>query len=438
MASERRLSLVRQNALLLAGVFFLFEIVSAVVIASFVMVPIARRSASDLANLMIFSAQTWRELPPGTRIDFELELADKYQLALRDSSDALPGIPAHWHSPYLYFLEQALNEKTGQVAHLSREDVSGVPWYWRQLGSGNQILSVGFPERRVGAQPLLALLISTGIGLVLALIAATWLARRLVVPFAQLEAAAGRVGRGEVPQLLPETGSQEVAALTARFNAMASQVRQLIAARTTLLAGVSHDLRTPMARMRLALALLADDPSPRHIARLEADIDEMDGLIGRVLDLARGLEPEVTQAHDPAVMMQTLADGCPSGRVTLQADANIRLITAPPSALKRAVGNLLDNALRYGDGRPVDLVINRTAGALRIGVLDRGPGIAATQIETVLQPFYRVEASRSPLTGGAGLGLAVVKQLTDLYGWQLELAPREGGGLMAWLQLPTE
>lgn len=435
--STRRPSLVRQNALLLALVFFLFELVSAAVVAGFVMVPIARRSADDLANLMIFSAQTWRELPPATRIDFELELAGKYQLALRDTSADPPGEPAEWHSPYLYFLEQALNEKTGLTAHLSREDIGGAAWYWRTLESGNSSLSVGLPERRIGAQPLLALLISSGFGLMLAFIAANWLAHRLVVPFARLEAAANRIGRGAVPQLLPETGPQEVAALTAHFNAVATQVRQLMSARTTLLAGVSHDLRTPMARMRLALALLADEPSPRLIARLEADIDEMDGLISRVLDLARGLEPEAGADVAVADLLKNLADGCPSGRVSVQAPDDAGIINGPRSALKRTIGNLLDNALRYGDGKPVELIIQRTAESLRIGVLDRGPGIPAGQIDDVFQPFHRVEASRSPLTGGAGLGLAVVKQMAELYAWQVELIPRDGGGLAAWLTIPT-
>lgn len=436
--NKSRPSLVRQNALLLALVFFLFELISAAIIAGFVMVPIARRSANDLANLMIISAQTWSELPPETRDDFELELADKYMLALRDpTSDHMTEVAADWHSPYLYFLEQSLNEKTGTSLHLIREEVAGATWYWRSLSSGNTSLFVGLPERRIGAQPLVALLVSSAIGLLLALIVANWLARRLVVPFARLEAAANRIGRGEAPQLLPETGPLEVAALTARFNAMATQVRQLISARTTLLAGVSHDLRTPMARMRLALALLAESPSPRLIERLESDIDEMDSLIGRVLDLARGLEPEEMVGVDVVAILERLIEGSPSDRVQLYAEASATTIKAPPSALQRAIGNLLDNAMRYGEGKPIELLVQRRVGELRIGVVDRGPGIPHEQFETVFLPFHRVEASRSPLTGGAGLGLAVVKQLAELYGWSIVLAPREGGGLEAWLSIPV-
>lgn len=427
--------MVKQNALLLALVFLLFELISAAVIAGFVVFPIARRSTNDLANLMILSAHTWSELPPTTRVDFELELAEKYQLALRGASDdQLRTGNEDSHSLYLYFLEQALNEKTGKTGHLTREDVAGVAWYWWSLDS----ISVGLPERRIGAQPVVALLVSSAIGVVLALLVAYWLAHRLVVPFARLEAAANRVGRGEIPPLLPETGPQELAALTARFNAMASQVRQLVSARTTLLAGVSHDLRTPMARMRLALALLSETPSPRLIGRLEADIDEMDSLIGKVLDLARGLEPEDCARTNVVALLESLMEGNTSGRVQMRFDHHDTTIDVPPLALKRAAANLLNNALRYGEGKPVELVVQRGMGRLRIGVLDRGPGIPSEQIEAVFQPFHRVEASRSPVTGGAGLGLAVVKQLADLYGWSIELAPREGGGLEAWLSVPVE
>jgi two-component system osmolarity sensor histidine kinase EnvZ len=204
-----------------------------------------------------------------------------------------------------------------------------------------------------------------------------------------------------------------------------------------LLAGVSHDLRTPMARLRLALALMAESPSPRLIARLESDLDEMDSLIGKVLDLARGLEPEEIANVDVVPMLERLLEGSPGDRVQLYAETSEMMVKAPPSALQRAIGNLLSNALRYGEGKPIELLIRRGTDELRIGIVDRGPGIPHEQIEAVFLPFHRVEASRSPSTGGAGLGLAVVKQLAELYGWHIELAPRDGGGLEAWLSIPA-
>ncbi|MDP2795831.1 MAG: ATP-binding protein [Sulfurisoma sp.] len=428
-------SLARHNAALLALVFIVFEVLVAAAVVWFLMAPMARRSAEDLAGLMVLSAQTWSELPPETRPDFEQELASAHLLALRaepprDGGDELHGI-------YLRVLETALAERTGRVGHLSREIVAGETWYWAALPSGNKTIAVGFPEKRVGAQPVRTLLISAGIGLLLALLAATWLARRTVGPLARLEQAVADVGRGEVPELLPETGPRELAALAAGFNRMARQVRELLAARTTLLAGVSHDLRTPLARMRLALALLVEKPTPALIARMENDIEEMNSLIGKVLDLARGLEREPAAAIDLAALLSDLAGGAAEGAVRLALPAALPHLNAPPLALRRALTNLLDNALRYGAGQPVEIVVEPGDGGVRIGVLDRGPGIPADQMEAVFQPFHRVEASRSPVTGGAGLGLAIVRQLAAANGWRVELRNRDGGGLEAWLSLPA-
>ena len=428
-------SLVRQNALLLGLVFIVFELLAAAAVAALVMAPMARRSTDDLANLMVLSAQTWSELPPATRPDFELELARTYLLALRAEPPKLGG--DEWHGAYLYFLEAALAEKTGRAQHLVRETIDGEAWYWASLPSAATSLSVGFPARRVGAQPLSAIIVSSVVGLVLALLAAAWLARRSVVPLARLEQAAAQVGRGEVMELLPETGPRELATLAHRFNEMARQVRELMANRTTLLAGVSHDLRTPLARMRLALALLEEKPTPKLIARLEQDIEEMDRLIGQVLDLARGMEREAAAEIDLPALLTDLAAGTPDGRVRVRVAPQACQVQAPPSALRRVLGNLLDNALRYGGDQPVELLAEQVGSKVRVGVLDRGPGIPAEQMNAVFQPFHRVETSRSPSTGGAGLGLAIVRQLAETHGWQVEIGPRSEGGLEAWLTLPT-
>lgn len=429
-------SLARQNALLLGLVFIVFELLAAAAVVAFVMAPMARRSTDDLANLMVLSAQTWSELPPATRPDFELELARNYLLTLRAEP---PGLARdEWHGAYLYFLETALAKKTGRAQHLLRENINGEAWYWVSLPSAATSLAVGFPARRVGAQPLIAILLSSVIGLVLALVAAAWLARRSVVPLARLEQAAAQVGRGEVMALLPETGPRELAALAHRFNEMARQVRELMANRTTLLAGVSHDLRTPLARMRLALALLEEKPTPRLIVRLEKDIEEMDRLIGQVLNLARGMEREAAAEIDVPALLADMAAGAPDGRVRVRIAPQACQVQAPPSALRRVIGNLLDNALRYGGAQPVELVVEQTGKKVRIGVLDRGPGIPPEQMSAVFQPFHRVETSRSSSTGGAGLGLAIVRQLADTYGWQAAISLRsEGVGLEAWLTLPA-
>jgi two-component system osmolarity sensor histidine kinase EnvZ len=423
------ISLARQYALLLAAFFVAFELLMAAAVVGLLMMPMARRAAGDLAGLMVLSAQTWSELPPETRPAFEVELANNHVLALRADMPAEGQDPIH--GPYLYFLEEALAEKTGDRLHLVTEVIDGQTWYWVSLPSGDGRIAVGLPHDRIGTQPLNTMVVSLVGALAMALIAAAWLARRAVGPLARLEQAAARVGRGEVPELLPETGPRELATLARRFNAMARQVRELLAARTTLLAGVSHDLRTPLARMRVALALLEKRPTPKLYARLEADIEEMDRLIGNVLDLARGLASEATVDVDLRALLHELAGS--DGRVAVSSP-DLRVEVAP-LALRRAIGNLIDNARRYGGVAAIDVVAEARAGEVRIGVLDRGPGIPEHQLAAVFEPFHRLDAARSPAIGGAGLGLAIVRQLADANHWQVALTPREGGGLAAWLTL---
>ncbi|MDP1652316.1 MAG: ATP-binding protein [Rhodocyclaceae bacterium] len=431
-------SLARQNTLLLAVAFILVELLAAATLAVFLMLPVARRAADDLAGLMTLSAQTWAELPPETRADFEHELLASHELALR----AEPADMGHdeWHPPFFYLLEDALARRVGTHQHLSSERVGAETWYWANLPAGDGWLAVGLPRQRIETQPMLALLLALGGGLLFAGGVAFWLARRITAPLARLEQAAMHVGLGERPELLPETGPRELAALAQRFNAMARQVRELLTARTTLLAGVSHDLRTPLARMRLALEMLKADPAPALIARLEDDIEEMNGLIATLLDLARGLEREPPVDLDLAELLAELAElaadrAAPDRVVTVHCPPCRRAV--PPRALRRAIGNLLQNALRYAPDGPIELVCDATPERCRIGVLDRGPGIPPDRIEAMFEPFQRLDDSRSPQTGGAGLGLAIVRELAKVNGWQVKLEPRAGGGLAAWVELPT-
>lgn len=429
-------SLAQHYAVLLALVFIVFELLVAAAVVGFLMLPMARRAAGDLAGLMVLSAQTWSELPPETRPAFEQELANNHSLALRTEPPAMGTDSAH--GPYLYFLEEALAEKTGQRLHLAGEAIGGKTWYWVSLPSGEGVISVGLSHDRVGAQPLRTIAVTLGGGFILAVVAALWLARRAVGPLARLEEAVGDVGRGQAPALLPETGPRELVTLARRFNAMVRQVRELLAARTILLAGVSHDLRTPLARMRVALALLEAQPAPRLIARIEADIESMDRLIGNVLDLARGLDREPAQDVDLAAMLADLAAGADAAPDRLAVHCPPLSVRQAPLALRRAIGNLLDNALRHGQGQAVELRVEVDGGEIRIGILDRGPGIPTDQLDAVFEPFHRLDASRSPATGGAGLGLAIVRQLAQANAWRVRLLPRDGGGLEAWLVLPAD
>jgi two-component system osmolarity sensor histidine kinase EnvZ len=427
-------SLARQNSVALALAFVAMELLVMVVFAGWVLLPLARRSADDLAGLMVLSAQTWAELPPQTRPAYELELFNHHALALR--SDPPGAARDEWHPPYFYLLEEALAQRLPHVQHLSRETTDSGTWYWAQVPVGPGYLSVGLSDQRVNSQPIAAFVVALGLGLLLALLVAVWLARRLTRPLAALEAASADIGLGNLAQRLPETGPREMVALSRRFNAMAQQVQELLSARTTLLAGVSHDLRTPLARMRLALEMLRDAPDAMLIERMERDIEQMNRLIAGVLTLARGLAQEPVQTLDLIQFLQQMTADFANATQPIRLDCPVQRASVAASALQRALANLLQNARRYAPESALDLMAKVEGEALHIGVLDRGPGIAADQIEAMFAPFARLEGSRSPVTGGAGLGLSIVRELARANGWTVSLSPRPAGGLQAWIALP--
>ncbi len=421
--------------MLLAAAFVVVELLTISLFAFWVLLPLGQRSADDLAGLMVLSAQTWAELPPQTRPAFEEELLQSHALALR--SDLPPPSQDEWHPPYFYLLEEALARRCGKKNHLSREQQDTGTWYWATVPAGNRQLAVGMSATRIQSQPVMAFFMAMLMGLLCALGVAVGLARRLTRPLAQMEAATWLIGQGGAPAFLPDHGPREMVALSRRFNAMAQQVQDLLTTRTTLLAGVSHDLRTPLARMRLVLEMLKDNPTQGLIERLEKDIDHINTLIGHVLELARGLEHEKPVKTDMVKWMNELAADFSTPTCPITVNCPLVHIDVAPTALHRAIANLLQNAQRYAPNLPVDLMLITEAQRVRIGVLDRGPGIAPEHLETVFAPFHRLDASRNPATGGSGLGLSIVQELARANGWIVTLQARDGGGLEAWIALGT-
>jgi len=415
----------------------LFEVLAALAVVFLLMLPMARRATGDLAGLMVLSAQTWSELPPDTRPAFERELTASHGLTLVGEPPA-SAAPVAWHGPYLRELEAQLAVRTGQALDLVSVDAGSEPWLWAGLPGGGRTLWLGFPRSRIGPQPLAAALLTLAAALVLAWLGAWWLGRSTGIPLKRFDAAAAILGQGATPGLLPETGPRELASLARRFNQLACQVHDLLEARTTLLAGLSHDLRTPLARMRLALEMVQRRPDGAWIERLDTDVEEMNRLVGDVLDLARGLGGEPAVSVDLCALLEGLASHAWEAGVEVDVHCTGVRVAVPPAALRRLLGNLLANGQRYAGTGPLELRAELRDGACVIGVLDRGPGIPEDQLDAVFRPFHRVDASRSPITGGTGLGLAIVRQLAQVNGWQVWLENRPGGGLAAWVRVPTQ
>jgi two-component system, OmpR family, osmolarity sensor histidine kinase EnvZ len=432
---KRPLNLTQQNALRLMLVFIAFELIAAAAVMSLLVLPMSRRAAGDFGELLAMSAEIWSELPPMTRPAFERHLVQEHGILLADSPPTDELQEAH-HGTYLRQLERTLAEHFSRPLPVLSSWRGGEEWHWVALPGGERRLWLGFPHSRVGTQPVATMVLTFGAGIIMAILAAWWLARRTIAPLRKLDQAAAALGRGEKPDLLPETGPRELAELARTVNLLAKQVDDLLDGRTTLLAGLSHDLRTPLSRMRLALEMLQRKPDPKWVAMLEADIEQMNRLVGEMLELARGLGREEAATIDVPAFIEGLAQRAREEGAIVETVADSCTVNAPPVALRRLLDNLVSNARRYGGAGALRLEAHRAAGALRVGVLDRGPGIPDDQLEAVFRPFHRVESSRSSATGGSGLGLAIVRQLAQANGWQVRLENRQDGGLAAWVELP--
>jgi len=404
----------------------LFLLLSAVSLAYFVLIPVSKRAANDFAGLIVLSTQTWVELPPGTRPDFERELHEKHELTIIHTASSLEAAP---RLPYIQFLEAALIRLSGKPIRVMYAEKDNIPKFYVDIAVADRILRVSFPLDRIGARPPTAILYILAVGIILILLSSIYLVRRITIPVTKLSDATSRVGKGQKLTLLAETGPREIRLLTRHFNKMSREIDSLLLGRTTLFAGISHDLRTPITRIQLALELLSKDPAPKLVARIRQDLDEMNQLISDTMDLSRGLSSHEREEVDLYEFVSSIVDTWPASETELlYLSRGSCHCTVDTLALRRVLENLIDNALRYGGGSAVELRCGHTDTESCIQVLDRGAGIPAGESEVVFQPFYRMEHSRSRSTGGSGLGLAIVRHLCDANGWRVQLSSRSGGG----------
>lgn len=268
-----------------------------------------------------------------------------------------------------------------------------------------------------------------GLLLVAAWVAAKWLSR----PLRNMAQAARELGLHlDRPPLLEE-GPLECREAARVFNQMQQRIRQQLAERERFLAAVSHDLRTPLTRMRLRAENL---PQGELQTALRKDIADMQALIDATLDYLNGREGAETLSRvDVQALLESLSDDLVDmgEQVTLKAD--VKPISGQPVALRRCLDNVVGNALRYGAGQ-VAVSAWDTPDSLVIQVLDNGPGLPEAELTRVTEPYYRVDASRHKAQGGVGLGLAIAKDVVQRHGGQLLLANAPGGGLKVTLQFP--
>ena len=337
--------------------------------------------------------------------------------------------------PAMEELEERLRQTMGPATEVRVAARAGLLFV--RVEAGGAGYWIGFPlAPRAGDDfPTRALVWSIALALSLC-IAAFVFTRYLARPLRELNAAVDSVGRGETPPALPEDGPSEIANLNRGFNRMIVNLREVARDRALLLAGVSHDLRTPLARLRLGLEMGIPDA---HLKEgMTADIEEIDRIIGQFLDFARGEETVAVERVDPnALVTASIERYARAGKDVRFVPGAVPAIALRPTAFSRLVTNLVDNALAYG-APPVEVRTYVEGGEFRLDVADRGPGIPASEVERLKQPFTRATDARTSESGvaGAGLGLAIVDRVARLHGGRFDLLARDGGGTLARVTLP--
>jgi signal transduction histidine kinase len=260
-----------------------------------------------------------------------------------------------------------------------------------------------------------------------------WAVWRSTAPLALFAWAAERLGQDMNAPDLPEEGPREVHLAARSFNEMKRRLRNLINDRTQMLAAISHDLRTPITRLRLRAEFVDDD---EQRAKMLSDLEQMEAMIAATLSFAReDSTAEPRKNLDLAALVQSVCDDATDMGSDVVCDGAARAsYNGRPMALKRAFTNLVDNAVKYGGSARVAL--EETREGIVVTVDDNGPGVPDSEIERIFKPFYRAETSRNRETGGTGLGLAVVRSIIRGHGGEVTLANRAEGGLRATVALP--
>jgi two-component system osmolarity sensor histidine kinase EnvZ len=412
--------------------------------------PRARQLAQTLVSVANLTRAALISARPEARRELLRDLSDSEGIRIypADATDRVAPLPER---TFLHLVEENVRRQLGPATRLTleREGERALFVSFRIDDSDEGNYWLALPSERIERVFPLGWLGWGVAALLLSLFGAWLIVYRITRPLKALQQAARQVGAGETPIRLDESGPTELATVAHAFNQMSADLARIDQDRALILAGISHDLRTPLTRLRMGIEMSADESLREGMS---ADVEEMDKTIGQFLDFARSEGGEAAQEVDLAALLLELATQYQRRgfRVELSAPVAVPVaapiavapaptlasaLTARPQALRRAISNLIDNALRYaGSESAVELGLSPAAGEFGIEVLDRGPGIPPQDVERIKRPFARLEAARSN-TAGAGLGLAIVERIARSHNGRLDLLPRPGGGLIARLVL---
>ena len=329
-------------------------------------------------------------------------------------------------------LSKAMRERVKRPFLIDPEKLDRRVLVYIQLAKG--VLTIDVHRKRLySSTPYIFLMWMIGSSLVLFAIAIVFM-RNQIRPIRRLALAARSFGMGRDPGVLKPGGATEVRQAALAFGQMRQRILRQISQRTEMLAGVSHDLRTPLTRMKLQLAMLDKSSA---IKELEDDVQDMQKMIEGYLAFARGEGTETPIATDLENLIDEVvtAEKRDGSKINLTLNVqNLQKLEVRPQAIKRALTNLISNSKRYGKNLDVKLLQNKNSVIIMVD--DDGPGIPIESREDVFKAFFRVEPSRNPETGGTGLGLTIARDIARSHGGELELEEAPGGGLRAIINIP--
>jgi two-component system osmolarity sensor histidine kinase EnvZ len=393
--------------------------------------PRARQISLYLVSIVNLTRTALITSQPERRHELLSELAEREGIQVYPAEPGERIVPPT-DRPLVRLVREIVRRQLGEDTRFAVER-EGKPGFWLSFHIDDDEYWVRVPRERIERQIALRWLGWGALALALSLLAAYFLVSRVNRPLRALASAASVIGKGKMPDPLPESGSEEIRTLSHAFNQMSRDLARLDADRALILAGVSHDLRTPLSRLRLGLEMSGADAQLKD--GMTADIEEMDRIINQFLDFARTDGGEALQRADLAAVAAEVAEHYRRhGRMVATELPSVPELPLQAMAMRRVLLNLIDNALRYG-GKEVSVAVRAENGAAVLDVADRGPGIPAAEVERLKQPFTRLEVARSD-KGGAGLGLAIVERVVRAHRGSFELLAREGGGLIARIRIP--
>jgi len=426
-------SLLWRTFILLAALVLATTVAWFAIFRAYELEPRARQISQNLVSIVNLTRTALITSQPERRHELLSELAESEGIQVYPEE---PGerIAPPADRPLVRLVREMVRAQLGENTRFASER-DGMPGFWLSFHIEDDEYWVRVPRERVERQIALRWLGWGALALALSLLSAYFLVSRLNRPLRALAQAAGAIGKGKMPDPVSEAGPEEIRTLSHAFNQMSKDLARLDADRALILAGVSHDLRTPLSRLRLGLEMSGADPQLREGMTL--DIEEMDRTINQFLDFARTDGGEPFQHADLAAIAAEVAEHYRRRGKSLATDfSHVPGLPLQTMSMRRVVRNLIDNALRYGE-KEVSVAVRAEDGAAVLEVADRGPGIPASESERLKQPFTRLQVARSD-KGGAGLGLAIVERVVRAHRGSFELLAREGGGLVARIRLPPE